>query len=180
MKRLPLLLVIALSIILPACQARTVATNTAPPAPGTDLDAVLDARLYLLWRLVTKFQEPHTVTIPPDGKIRIPLEPVQGTPESDPRLTVHVNLLDDQTGQAVLGTVLLGDDSCQGEVIYRDVNRFTVELPGQVEAGPIHLCILAEGYERWSQGFRHHLNHSRAMTFTIKLNPTSLEGRRSG
>jgi hypothetical protein len=143
------------------------------------LNAVLDEHLYLLWHLVTKFshgdplwgQEPElsTLIVPEGGKVRITLEPVRGTPEPDPTLTLHVNLVDGQTGQPVQGDVLLGDEDCRGEIVQRQVSQFAVALPGRVETTPIYLCVLAEGYERWSQGYRYHLEHSRGASFTVEL-----------
>jgi hypothetical protein len=143
------------------------------------LNAVLDEHLYLLWHLVTKFshgdplwgQEPElpALVLPEGSKVRITLEPVRGTPEPDPTLTLHVNLVDGQTGQPVQGDVLLGDEDCQGETVQRQVSQFAVALPGRVETTPIYLCVLAEGYERWSQGYRYHLEHSRVASFTVEL-----------
>jgi len=112
---------------------------------------------------------PDRLIIPPGAHLRLTVEPLPGTPEPNPTLTLHVNLVDAQTGQPVRGDVLLGDETCQGQVIQRHVSQLTVTLPGQVKTTPIYLCILAGGYTRWSQGFRYRLDHSRIAFFTVEL-----------
>lgn len=160
MKRITGPFLFLLLIILPACQqAQLVATDTE----WSTLTAV------------TGTITPAEIVVPADDNVRIIPAPIQGTPETDPRLTLHVNLVDGQTGQPVRGDVLVGNETCRGEIVYRDVSQFAVELPGQAE-DPIYLCILADGYETWLQGYRYHLEHSRTATFTVNLNLVTPRG----
>ncbi len=86
-------------------------------------------------------------------------EPIEGTPESNPRLTVIAKIRDAATGEPVIASrVILG-----GEVIAEDVSEFKFTLPGEV-LDYVFLEVQAPGYEEWKIGFRHRLRHSRTYT----------------
>ena len=95
-------------------------------------------------------------------------EPVEGTPEPNPRLTVIAKIRDATTGEPVIASrVILG-----GEVIAEDVSEFKFTLPGEV-LDYVFLEVQAPGYEQWKIGFRHHLSHSRTYPLQVNLVPRS-------
>ncbi len=93
-------------------------------------------------------------------------EPIEGTPEPNPKLTIKATIRDAVTGEPVVATrVILG-----GEVIAEQVSEFEFSLPGEV-LEYVYLEVQAPGYHVWRVGFRHQLSHSRTYVLPINLKP---------
>ena len=91
-------------------------------------------------------------------------EPVEGTPEPNPQLTVLAKISDKATDEPVVASyVILGD-----KVIAKGVSEFKFVLPGD-QPDYIELEIQATGYKEWKVGFRHHLSQSRTYPLLIEL-----------
>jgi len=170
MRAIILFLTTLLSIALPGCQAGTRATDevhTPTPFPATTRSGsapLVNTPAYI---------DPGHVTIGPGDVYHFTPEPVAGTPEPAPRLILRVSLVDACTGRPVRGDVRVSDEGQgAGDLVYRGVSEFTLELPGQADS-IIYVTVEAEGYETWSQGYRHHLVHSRTLDLTVELTPTT-------
>jgi len=102
---------------------------------------------------------------PGDRIITFP-EPIEGTPEPNPQLTVLAKIRAEATGQPVMATrAILG-----GEVIAEGLSEFEFVLPGE-QLDYICLEVEAPGYEKWEVGFRHQLSHSRTYPLLVELKP---------
>ncbi len=106
-----------------------------------------------------------TMVAPGESIITFP-EPVEGTPEPKPQLTVIAKIRDATTGKPVVASrVILG-----GKVIAERVSEFKFTLPGEV-LDYIILEVQAPGYEQWQVGFRHKLKGSRTYDLPVNLEP---------
>jgi len=106
-----------------------------------------------------------TKLAPGESIITFP-EPVEGTPEPNPQLTVVAKIRDATTGQPIVASrVILG-----GEVIAEGVSEFKFTLPGEV-LDYVFLEVQAPGYAQWKLGFRHRLRHSRTYPLFVNLKP---------
>jgi len=103
---------------------------------------------------------------PGESLISFP-EPMEGTPEPNPVLTVKAAIQDAVTQERVVATSVVLD----GQVIAEQVSEFEVTLPGEVVEGYVDLEVFAPGYERWAVGLRFNLFHSRTYLLPIRLNP---------
>jgi len=102
---------------------------------------------------------------PGESVITFP-EPVEGTPEANPRLIVVATVRDAITREPVVASQVILD----GRVIAEDVSEFRFTLPGEL-LDYIFLEVQAPGYKAWQLGFRHQLKHSRIFPLTINLEP---------
>ena len=102
---------------------------------------------------------------PGESVITFP-EPVEGTPEANPRLIVVATVRDAITREPVVASRVILD----GRVIAEDVSEFRFTLPGEL-LDYIFLEVQAPGYKEWQLGFRHQLKHSRIFPLTINLEP---------
>ena len=100
---------------------------------------------------------------PGDRIITFP-EPVEGTPDPNPQLTISAKIRDEATSQPIVASrVILG-----GKVIAEGVTEFKFVLPGE-QLDYIFLEVQAPGYEEWEVGFRHQLSHSRIYPLLVEL-----------
>ena len=102
---------------------------------------------------------------PGESVITFP-EPVEGTPEANPRLIVVATIRDAISREPVVASRVTLD----GKVIAEDVSEFRFTLPGEV-LDYIFLEVQAPGYREWRLGFRHRLRHSRTYPLIINLEP---------
>jgi len=106
-------------------------------------------------------------TIPPGSHLFIHPSPLPGPTEANPTLTLRCEVRDAATGDLVIADeVRLGD-----HVVHRRVAVFEVTVPGRITGDYLYLSILATGYQPWSVGLRHNLDHSRTLPLSVNLVP---------
>lgn len=108
---------------------------------------------------------PPPQTIPPGSRLLIRPTPLPGPTEAKPTLTLRCQVRDAVTGDLVVADeVRLGD-----HVVHRRVAVFDVTVPGRLTGDYLYLTIVATGYQPWTVGLRHNLDHSRTLPLTINL-----------
>jgi ABC-type amino acid transport substrate-binding protein len=106
--------------------------------------------------------------IPAGGIVQFTPLPRVGTPEANPHMILYGSIVDDESGQPLEADVLVGWEGDVLDVVGRDVDQFTIELPGQA-LDPIQLSVQAEGYGLWSQSLRYELQYTRGFTIVVRL-----------
>jgi len=109
---------------------------------------------------------PAVTMVAPGDSIITFLEPVEGTSEPKPQLTVIAKIRDATTGKPVVASRLI----LEGKVIAEGVSEFTFMLPGEV-LDYIILEVQAPGYEQWQVGIRHKLKHNSTYELPVNLDP---------
>ncbi len=110
---------------------------------------------------------PTRIRILAGETIRLPVEPNVGPTEENATLTFHFTVVDKVRRTPVkVRSVKLGDHE-----IVRNVNEFSVQLPGNTLDIPLLLHVEADGYETWESVFRHRVYHSRVVYFELELSP---------
>jgi len=104
---------------------------------------------------------------PGESVITFP-EPVEGTPEANPRLIVIATVCDAITREPVVASRVI----LNGKVIAEQMSEFRSALPGEL-LDYTFLEVQAPGCKEWQLGFRHQLKHSRIFPLTINLEPMS-------
>ena len=88
-----------------------------------------------------------------------------GPTEEAPTMTVNVYITDAQSGDPVVGDVLL-----DGQVMGRGQSVYTLILPAQFEGV---LGVKADGYKNYEMGIRYTMKRSRTIDAPVKLEKES-------
>ncbi len=108
----------------------------------------------------------------PGETLRLEPLPQPGTPPTDPRITVQLDIRDTQTEQPVRAAAWLIIDY-QQQLIANDVTHLDLELPGT--QGIVTIRIIAPNYQLWELSFNYKTKYNRILPLPVRLKPPETE-----